>query len=233
MDVNMDCSICYTTMNVAQFDTSRKEEIELSETVFALACGHAFHTNCLCRALRMQTSCPLCRNDEQGVTNVSTGQLRIGPNNEIELTWGSDDDTMEDEVGFSRSRISLERAEKVVTVMNQVAAIPERQHFAARVNKEIKRCRTYENEIIRERRKLLGQSLEELRRTHHKTYIEKRRRVKKALQFLRVNDEKHIRKMDNSEEILQDVNVYRNDLYSVDAIVGVDLGRSFWHLNNS
>jgi len=228
MEPNMECSICYTTMSVPQYDLSRKEEIELNANEFGLACGHAFHTNCLCRALRMQTSCPLCRNDDQGLP-TSTGQIRIGPNNQLELTWN----LMDEEDVINDSTISLERAGNVVSVIDKVSAIPERQKYAARVNKAIKHFRKFENEVIRERRRLIGESLESLRRLYSKKYQEKRQVLKKALKHLRLNDEKHISKMENSDQLLHDVNIYRNDLYSADSIVGFNLCRSFWHLNNS
>ncbi|VVB16048.1 unnamed protein product [Arabis nemorensis] len=53
--VGMDCPICLT-------------ELSSSVSRMELSCSHVFHTNCLMKWLKENTSCPICRSEQPGET---------------------------------------------------------------------------------------------------------------------------------------------------------------------
>lgn len=82
-----DCAICRTDLGFLAFEKCSSDQ-EVSDLVFRLKCGHAFHNGCLCRALRGQDSCPTCR--ESKTEEVREFEFQVGSDGNIVITVPQD-----------------------------------------------------------------------------------------------------------------------------------------------
>jgi len=55
-----ECILCYDPLDVLVYQANPTDDIIVGATSSRLQCGHAYHTQCLLRALQHRASCPLC-----------------------------------------------------------------------------------------------------------------------------------------------------------------------------
>jgi hypothetical protein len=80
-----DCPICVESLGrcedeLIQNYTQPGEDADVSDNVFRLKCGHAFHCNCIVRQLRLKNECPVCR--DLGSANQSQFTIAITNTNQ-------------------------------------------------------------------------------------------------------------------------------------------------------
>lgn len=78
-ETRTQCAICFESLgpSLEAYVKDTTEDIDVCENVFRLKCGHAFHTNCVVRSLRMTPQCPSCRSSNENHVSANVDVRRI------------------------------------------------------------------------------------------------------------------------------------------------------------
>jgi hypothetical protein len=208
----MDCAICHSTLGFADFVHGCEEDREESPEVFRLRCGHAFHNGCLCRSLRNDAGCPMCRGTLTVVAaNVEEQQLRIVVDADGLLTIRTEDVEEED---IAETTFNLEEARVVSESLNTVGRISYVQKARARVNVATKEYRKMEHTLFRARAAFLKSAIDDFRKTWRSPFEKVRKNLKRKLKSLKTIETEEVFK------VLPDVNLDSYINYDVEPHVG-------------
>ena len=175
-----DCAICHTTLGFPDFLLC-EEDREESPDVFRLRCGHAFHNGCLCRSLRNDSSCPMCRGLSENSVTEDTNQLRIIVDADGLLTIRTEG-TQED---VAETTFNLEEARQVTENLTAVGQIFAVQQARARVNEATREYRKIEHTLFRVRASALCTAIYDFRRTWRDPFQKVRRNLRRKLKSLK------------------------------------------------
>ena len=170
----MECQICQTDLGVLNYEPGLTEDIDVSDSVFRLKCGHAFHTSCVCRSLRRTAACPVCRS---GTSSV--GEIFVEDGN-LMFTWNG----TEDETGTVENVVEG-NSDAVVAILNLSDKDQRTQKQRAAVNRAIRRYRVHEIQTKRYRRTLIREALDALRDRFRNEHDKHLRSVRRELAKLR------------------------------------------------
>jgi hypothetical protein len=173
MDCN-ECPVCQCDLGYQAFDPSEKIDKEEGAEVFRLSCGHAFHNGCLCRALRLDNACPVCRNSAVETENIN---LTINPDGTIEIrgmNLQEPDAEVEDVSGLAEIQGRLESVRKTSKIQNARKAL----------NKEKKKYRVQEKKLMELRSGYISDALELMRR-HRNDFEVSRRNLRRSLRLVK------------------------------------------------
>lgn len=181
-----DCSICFEDLGCAQYDPQCMMDTDVSASVFRLSCGHAYHTNCVMRAIRTTRVCPMCRSD--GSRTIDTGEDRG-----TEIVVSSDGQIMIriTEPGLEEGEV--EEAMVDVAAIGQavldVAAVrsssPRAQKARRDRNKALKRYADHEGDLIVKRRQVICDALRAFREAERTDFERLRRQTQRDLRRCR------------------------------------------------
>lgn len=167
-----DCPICHVDLGAPSY-VKVTEDSEVNELVFRLKCGHAFHNGCLCRALRTDAHCPVCRNSEPQTEEFN---FTVDESGNI---------TMEQEAPEFIATF-LGGVNSMVHCMRHVDDDPDVQVERARANRAHKAYRKCEIDVSRARKRLIDKALNELRSAKRDTYDTASSKYRKTLRRLRL-----------------------------------------------
>lgn len=237
----MDCPICHGDLGVEAFDANVSADDEVKSDVFRLSCGHAFHTGCLCRALRSaDSSCPLCRGPTPSAENPSVF-LSMAADGSMNIRWGDDEE--EEDAEESAALTNLVEARILVDSLEKVRKLPHIQHIRWELNQTRTRYRNTEARVMRARSSVLRRALQEFRASWQPVFDEDKKELKKALKRLRKAEEKALVDLQDAMAIAEPdappvdlVTVHRSyspDAYNLREFVGNQgvfgpLKRLFW-----
>lgn len=186
--LDTDCPVCKTTLNEPAFLASNAEDIEVSDTVFRLKCGHAFHMDCLCRCLRLNSQCPVCRQTAGADAGSATGAVggAAGTYLEIEL------DQAGNITGINAPGLEPEASDvnyAVATEMSKVIEQTGRNHGVQLKRKAFKlakkKYRKLELELLVERAQLLKTTMRKFKDKYHNEFESAREHLNKRLKALK------------------------------------------------
>lgn len=219
----MECLICQCDLGVAAFVAPNATSVDCEDgPAFRLKCGHAYHTNCLCRALRLDAACPMCRNTQPVEDNSIRMTMRDGV---IEFSLGMEayEEVVYDAVG-PQAPDSI--GARFLETFDETQKDPRVQRARAAVNKAKKYYRQVEASIMRARASALSDTLAQFRRVHQRNFEEARRGLRRALHKLKACESVPI-----EAALGPEVRKYIEP-YTVDFWVGNNdfgpLKRSFW-----
>lgn len=169
-----DCPVCQCDLGLKAFDASEKVDKEEGSDAFRLSCGHAFHNGCLCRALRLDNSCPVCRHTAVESENIN---ITINPDGTIEvhgLQMDQQDVEVENVSGLADIQSRLEIVRKTTKI----------QRARAILNKEKKKYRAYEKTLMQQRSSYISDALG-LLRNHREKFEASRRNLRRSFRHVR------------------------------------------------
>ena len=169
-----DCPVCQCDLGLKAFDATEKIDKEEGSDAFRLSCGHAFHNGCLCRALRLDNACPVCRHSAVESENIN---ITINPDGTIEV-HGVQMDREDVEVEDVTALADIQSRLEVVRKMSKV------QKARANLNKEKKKYRACEKKLMQQRATYISEALVSLRR-HRETFEATRRNLRRSLRHVR------------------------------------------------
>lgn len=229
--MDAECPICQTDMGHPSFQSGCSEDTDVGPTVFRLKCGHAFHTGCICRSLRTDTACPVCR----AGSSPSALQLIVGPDGTMQLLLADDDSTAGDEDGSDDGSMSaniMAMARHLQTVMR----LPRIQQERARTNAMLKAYRMLHEHLQHKRAQVVQSALAALRLEDRPQYDATKRALARQLRHLQRAEEAELAKLlvadgHTPDHARAQVNAYGGLRYDVDAVLPDGFGphkRSFW-----
>jgi hypothetical protein len=230
--VQNECHICQCDMGHPDFVTpgELQDDAEVSDTVFRLKCGHAFHNGCLCRALRYENACPVCRSAAVEEERGPVFHLTLGENG-LTITNGPPEEDSDVEV----PTINLGSVEQMVNLLSQTRSFPIVQHARRKVNEAKSRFRSVETFLNNERKTYLKNALAEFRKKYRPNFQAAKHDLQKALRHLKKIEYEAIRKLDpeKAEETIEQASHYENVLYSAEGHVDTNpyfgpFRRSYW-----
>lgn len=147
--MDQDCPICHESLGYAAFEPV-PTDVQVSETVFRLKCGHGFHMGCLCHSLRLETACPLCR------TSAVEADEEWIPDEEA-----SADDDEDDEPA------DMHRLAELTAGLLQATRKPQIQAARSKLHRQLNRYRTFERQLQQDRANCIKKALREFRETRY------------------------------------------------------------------
>jgi len=218
----MDCPICKCDLGFPDFVAS-SEDHEESEQVFRLKCGHAFHNACLCRALRTDHGCPMCRGtlEETAADGITNMQIVVDADGLLTLQ------TVQTEPDVAETTFDLAEARRVNEALTAVGSVTSVQKARFKVNKATRKYRLLEHSLFKERATTLRKALDDFRDKHRNVFDKERRNLKRTLRSLRHIETAEVAKVLNDVDLSSYIN------YEVGAHVGNNetfgpLKHSFW-----
>lgn len=180
-----ECPICQSSLDHAQFVTQTgAEDTELNEHEFRLGCGHAFHTTCLCRSLRTESGCPVCRSKKSHDEPFSVS-VDLEGNMSMVFMSGASAVAGEDLEEFSEFAPDIATATELVNSLDQVRQMRTVQLTRQQVNKQKKEYRKLERELVALRREHISGILDQFKKQHYVRFVQMRSKLKKSLQRLK------------------------------------------------
>jgi hypothetical protein len=237
-----ECPICQSSLEHTQFlpkSGAEAEDIELNENEFRLACGHAFHTTCLCRSLRTESGCPVCRSkkaaDPFTVSVDLEGNMSMvftNSNRAYAVAEGLDDEGLE-EFEFAPD---IATATDLVNSLDQVRQMRTVQMTRKQFNKQKKEYRKLERELMALRRDHISGILEEFKKKHYVRFVQMRSKLQKSLQRLKSVERQGLEKIvpaDKLPELLDTMQRVCPTEYAIAGHVGNNgnygpLCKTFW-----
>ena len=241
--LSKECSICLTGMNVLAFQRNASD-LEESESTFRLECGHAFHSNCLCRALRMEghNECPVCRSAGPMTTSLSRDVLDadfvINPDGSLSLVFNQHEEGPEDlDTNTNVLMQELRNANQLIEALDRVRRIPEIQSKRRRLNEVYRHYREFESHMIQNRHARIQDTLREFRLEWRLQFSKHTRSLKRLLQDVKDLEVSSIRQLypTTHEDILGHLEMMADD-YALHTYIGnhgafSPLQRKFWYGN--
>jgi len=169
-----DCPICQTDLKTDAY-LKVSEDAEVNDLVFRLKCGHAFHNGCLCRALRTDPHCPVCRSSE-------------GPNVDFDILVDETGNVvmrMDEEAESSFLTEFVGGVASMVNCFRHIDADKDVQAQRARANTAHRKYRKCEIDISRARKRLIDDALTKLRDTRRDVFDKESSKYRRVLRDLR------------------------------------------------
>jgi hypothetical protein len=193
---------------------------EISDEVFRLRCGHAFHNVCLCRSLRNDSGCPMCRGQLSATPEEVIHDMRIVVDANGVLS-------IEHDADVPSSSFDLEEARLVSETLSTIGQKTKVQEARAKVNKATKIYRKMEQSLMRKRCALISKAIESFRAECRTPFDKVRKDLKRKLRNLKKTETAEV------ANILQDIDLNAYINYEVEAHVGNGdtfgpLKHSFW-----
>lgn len=225
-----DCPICQVSLGCAAFQQT-SDDTEVSENVFRLKCGHAFHNGCLCRALRLENGCPLCRTaaidgDEEDITEMD---IVVDADGNLQLRVSNDDGGLN-----GAPAMNVEEAREALDLMDTARRDPSVQRARAEANRAKQRYRRFEAELQKARRKAVSEAVDGFRGAWRDKFESERRSFRRALRRVRRAEINAIEKasgLEGREKFLRMLETYRPTDYCVEGPGYSSFGplkRKFW-----
>ena len=217
--MDSDCPVCQCGLGTQTFTQVTGEDSDVSADVFRLKCGHAFHNTCLCRALRVENSCPVCREstaNEPDFTIVINGAtIRI--------------DAFDDVV---QTEIDLETTREVSDILEKIRNKQKFQNMRAKLNDTKLRYRKIEAKIMKYRASVMRSALDDLRITYQSEYEGIKKQLRRQCRHLKTETLKAAEFVEMSAETKSILPDYLN-LNIEDFVDNKDtfgpLKHRFWH----
>lgn len=219
----MECPICQTDLNVVAYVQPGVDAIDAEDQEdFRLKCGHAFHIGCLCRALRTETSCPVCRSTTANRENTIQMTLRDGV---LEFTINPED-VEEEPTQQPIDATVTTRVEAYMTEFTKVQRLPAVQKARAELRRAKRKYRDMESNLMQVRADVLRDALDTFKSQYQRSFEDSKRALKRALRRVKDLEEKPILRA------IPDAQMYM-DPYTLADYVGNNnmfgpLKRSFW-----
>jgi len=239
-----ECPICQDTLGPSTETFVRcDEDTEVSEAVFRLECGHAFHTHCLIRSLRVSKGCPVCRKVVHGSEERNEGRaidanIVVNMDGSITLQFNEERETEEMDINNQIRDLlesQVESATSLIDVLETVRRQPNIQLVRARSNRVYRSYRAFETHLMQKRKEMLDEAMSEFRRSYLEPFHAVYRSMKRALRKVKMAEETAIRAQwpERAETILQNLRQLTGE-YTVEGHVGNmglfgPLRRRFWH----
>ena len=215
------------------------DDEEVSDAVFRLKCGHAYHTNCICRSLRNTKACPVCRhehaNEEEETRQLLDAQVVIGVDGTIRLVFDDEDENNAETPANTMILNHLQETNQLLTELERIRALPRIQHIRRKANEVLRRYGQYEQYLLQERKRRVSTALEGLRRDYHGHFRKIENDVRRILRKVRMEERAELEKLglSNTSELLGLMDQCLDE-YTVMGQVGHrghfgPLRRSFWH----
>lgn len=181
-----DCSICFEDLGCPQYDAACVADTDVSSSVFRLNCGHAYHTNCVVRALRSTRVCPMCRSDGTRTMEAhGEAEMIMAADGQIIIRMNAQDFLEEGEVE-SMEEVDIEAMRQGVQTIAEVrSASPRAQQARRGRNKALKRYSEHEGRLIVKRRQVICDALETFRHEERTSFERLRRQTQRDLHRFR------------------------------------------------
>ena len=236
------CLICQESLgpHIEAFQKNTSDT-EVSETIFRLQCGHAFHTMCLCRSLRHQKGCPTCRDEvpsDRLPRDALDANFVVLSDGTIRLVFDEDELMQEDTTTDVREVLTtaLQNSISFVDTLDTVRQCPNVQNARRKMNIEKRKYRSLERKIMEERKQEMNNVLEALRKKYFLEFKKQKQKLKRKLILLRKEEFATMRTKfpDHLDDLTRHLDIVADD-YTVEGTVGNHgsfgpLRRSFWHL---
>jgi len=224
-DVDRECAICQTDLGAKAY-IKVTSDLEVSETVFRLKCGHAFHNGCLCRALRNDAKCPSCRTSSDEPDSARDFQFTVGSDGNIVITIP---ETTQEAPEFVSGVRDIYNANAFIDRNTEV------QRARADANKALRRYRAAEIEITNRRRQLISGALRRLRDECRDTFNKEKRIYLNSLRFLRSKEKeiglKYVENNSLGDDIKNDIILMVDETTDIKTRASSDFGplkTRFW-----
>jgi len=238
--MDTDCSICKVDLGVPAFVSPglNEEDLEVSSEVFRLRCGHAYHNGCLCRALRSDAGCPVCRGRPLNVA-VEDWMLQFNADGTAVIRMGNFDDApapFADEGADIQPppMEEFERASAYVAALESIRALGPIQQMRREVNQEKRRYRTLVRHLMDLRAQHIALAMESLRETELARFKEARRALRRKLKRLQNAELDRLRAID--PQLVQDSERFGPSEWDISRIGDLDVfgphKHKFWHHNS-
>ena len=158
MDSETNCPICKSDLGHLEFEAIL-EDTEISDDVFRLKCGHAFHNSCLCRALRTENRCPTCRQAPE----IEDTELRLIIGADGLLAISQDEDV-------ELPAFNVEEARQVSAAINELRSDFALQKLRRRANIQEKKYRALEQELLFQRSLALKEAMSQFRSAYRSEF---------------------------------------------------------------
>ena len=228
-DSDKTCPACYTDLDVPSFikpeGVSKDSECG---SAFRLKCGHAFHLECMCRSLRANPGCPLCRDEGQPASRAF--EFTIDENGNII------DGTAElvSEIQNAMGQDEIERCIEISSKLDVVGKLKRIQTLRKNVNIAKKEYRRHEEFLKKRRSEMLDQVFEKFREDHKEKYEQSRRTFNKHLRKLKRIEAIELQKiMSDAPTDLGPHNIDKYVSYKLTDILSDAFGpqkRNFWRI---
>lgn len=193
-----ECPICQSNLESIHYVMPNGDSLdtELNVHEFRLACGHAYHTTCLCRALRGESGCPVCRSkkktDEPFTVNVDLeGNMSM-------VFMANENEELEDITEFAPD---IAHATELVNSLDQVRQMRTVQLTRQQVNKHKKEYRKLERELMSLRQQHISGILEEFKKQNYVRFVQMRTKLKKSLQRLKMVERRGLEQIVDSDKL--------------------------------
>lgn len=193
-----DCPICKTDLgSIKAFvpPALDADDIEISSEVFRLRCGHAYHNGCLCRALRSQAGCPVCR--QTPAPAFDTWTLSIDESGMAVMRLTTDEEAPNSDP-YELPIDELPRVHALMDALDAVRATQPIQQMRRHVNSERRKYKALETELINSRALKLREAVRQFKADRHAAYMDARRTYARALKKLKKAELAELGKIDQS-----------------------------------
>lgn len=245
----MECPICQDSLGCPAFTGKQSEDSEVplaggssaasgGTTAFRLKCGHAFHSSCLCQALRGSGGCPVCRDGPtgtgSGVAVEASANLVIDADGNMHLEFADDTTGDDDDSDAIAPLGNLGRTAAVVAALDRVARSPEVQNQRTRLNRELRRYRHLEATIMQRRRTLVSGALRQLRAECLREFDVQRRSLQRAYAAVKRAELAILGSEPDGASLVADIQRMAPNQYTLSGNVNNDdifgpLKHRFWH----
>lgn len=240
-----DCPICMTDLgpNNKAYDLTQTEK-EISESVYRLLCGHAFHYSCIFLYQHHDSvhGCPICKNFAvPAAAEAATGTAVNGaPTNFASfdiITFDLDGNVLSYESAADQDapdpiqeEIELGTLRRAGDLLTQAGRNKGVQEARKNFNKSLKEYRVIETELKNERAKLVRTTLQTFTSKYRPKFQKSFKNLKKKLKALKDKEVSVVNTLDSTFDFTRDnAPSYAN--YTIRDILDTSFGplkRSFW-----
>lgn len=245
VSMDTDCFICRVDLGVPAFVAPgpNEEDLEVSSEVFRLRCGHAYHNGCLCRALRGDSGCPVCRGrvgPVPGSAVLDDGEwtLQFTADGTAVIRMSVDDGERDyPDEGLDAFQgppmDEFERASAFVTALESVRSLAPIQMLRREVNQEKKRYRKLVRELMDLRAQHIGEALRSFKQAQHARFKEARRALKRRLRRLQNAELDRLRAL--NPQFVDDSRLFGPGEWDIARLADLDIfgphKHKFWNQN--
>jgi len=211
----MDCPICKCDLGYPEFEAI-EQDTDISEDVFRLKCGHAFHNSCLCRALRTENKCPTCRQGPE--REEEELRLIIGADGLLAISQDED---------ITLPSFNVAEARQVSDAINQLRSDFQLQKLRRQANIQEKKYRAIEQELLYQRRAFLKEAMSQFRSQYRQQFEKQKRVLRNTIKKVRLYELERLSQMPEMASV--DFRKYID--FNLDSRVGADFGplkKRFW-----
>jgi len=237
---DLNCPVCYSSLDCHAYESRVQDDSEVSDSVFRLKCGHAFHSNCLVRSFQVDASCPVCRNASLGQRRRLRGdqleaEFIVRPDGSLELVFDNYDNDASDTESPLQAILGSQLSD-AVTFLNCLKSVQRSSHVQTvryQANRVKEEYRDLERFLKKERHTQIQKVFDTFRRRHWSAFAHQRHKLKQALRNVRHAERETLQQMfPENAQLIQDFDKFSSE-YTVDVVVGNQgmfgpLKKSFW-----